>query len=45
MESAGRRELRNPPSTNTRYSVMLYNVEEHEKYVHEQVTILGMADM
>ena len=45
MESAGRRELSNPPSTNTRYSKMLYNVEEIEQDVHEPVTVPGMADM
>ena len=35
MESAGRRELMHPPSTNTRYSAMLYNVEGLEQDVHE----------
>ena len=45
MESAGRRELRHPASTNTRYSEMLYNVEELEQDVHEPVTVLGMDDM
>ena len=46
MESAGRRELRHPPSTNTRYSTMFYNVEElNEQGVHEPVTVLGMTDM
>ena len=46
MESAGRRELRNPPSTNTRYSAKLYNVEELNKQdVHELVIVPGMADM
>ena len=45
MESAGRRELRHPPSTNMRYSAMLYNLEELEKDVHEPVTVLGMANM
>ena len=43
MESSGRMELRHPPSTNRRYSIMLYNVEEQD--VHEPVTILGMFDM
>ena len=29
-----------------RYSAMLYNVEElNEQYVHEQVIVLGMANM
>ena len=45
MEFIGRRELRNPPSTNMRYSTMIYNVEELEQYVHESVTVPGMADM
>ena len=45
MESAGRRELRHPPSTNTRYSAIVYNVEELEQYVDEPVTIPGTADM
>ena len=45
MEFAGRRELRHPQSTNTRYFAMLYNVEGLEKDVHELVTVLGMADM
>ena len=46
MEFAGRRELRHPPSTNMRYSTMLYNVEElNEQDVHEPVTVPGMADM
>ena len=45
MESTGRRALRNPPSTNTRYSTTLYNVEGLEKYVHEPVIVSEMADM
>ena len=46
MESAGRMELRNSPSTNMRYSAMLYNVEElNEQDVDEPVTVLRMADM
>ena len=45
MESAGRRELRNPPSTNMRYSTILYNVEELKNDVHEPVIVLGMTDM
>ena len=43
MESAGRRALRHPPSTNMRYSSMLYNVEKQD--VHEPVLVPGMADM
>ena len=43
MESAGRRELGHPPSTNMRYSATLYNVEGQD--VHEPVILLGMADM
>ena len=43
MESNGRMELRNPPSTNMRYSTMLYNVEE--QYVHELVIVPGTANM
>ena len=45
IESTGRRELRNSPSSNTRYSAALYNVEGLEKYVHEPVIVSGMADM
>ena len=46
MESTGRRELRNPPSTNMRYLETLYNVEElNEQDVDEPVTIPGMDDM
>ena len=46
MESAGRRELMHPPSTDTRYSTMLYNVEElNKQHVHETVTIPRMANM
>ena len=46
MESDGKRELRHPPSTNTRYSAALYNVEElNEQDVHEPVTVPGMVDM
>ena len=46
MESSGRREIRHPPSMNTRYSAMLYNVEElNEQDVHELITVPGMADM
>ena len=45
MESARRRALRHPPSTNMRYSAMLYNVEELKKDVHKLVIVPGMADM
>ena len=45
MESAGRRALRNPPSTNMRYLATLYNVEVLEQDVHEPVIVPGMADM
>ena len=45
MESARRKALRNPPSTNTRYLAMMYNVEElNEQDVHEPVTVPGMAE-
>ena len=43
--SAGRRALRHPPSSNTRYSVKLSNVEGLDHKVHEPVTVPGMADM
>ena len=46
MESAGRRELRHPPSTNMRYSTKLYNVEDlNEQDVHKPVTVPGMDSM
>ena len=45
MESARRRELKHPPSTNTSYSTTMYNVEEIEQDVHEPVTVPGMANM
>ena len=45
MKSAERRELRNPPSSNTRYSAKLYNVEGLDHKEHELVTIPRMADM
>ena len=45
MESARRRELIYPPSTNMNYSAMLYNVEGLKQEVHEPVIVLGMADM
>ena len=45
MKSTGRRELRHPPSSNTRYSAKMYNVEGLDHKVHEPVTIPGMADM
>ena len=45
MKSAGRRALRNPSSSNMRYSSKLYNVEGLDHKVHEPVTVPGMADM
>ena len=45
MESVGRRALRNPPSTNMRYSAMMYNLKELEQDVRELVTVPGMPDM
>ena len=45
MKSTGRRALRNPPSSNTWYSVKLYNVEGLDHKVHELVNVPGMADM
>ena len=43
MKSAGRRALRHLPSSNTRYSTRLYNMEELDHKVHEPVTVPGMA--
>ena len=45
MKSAGRRALKHPPSSSTRYLAKLYNVEGLEHKVHEPVTVLGMANM
>ena len=46
MESTGRRELRHPPSTNTRYSTTLDNVKNsNEQDVHEPVIVPGMDNM
>ena len=45
MEFVGRRALRNPPSTNTRYSTTMYNVEGLKQDVHEPVIVSGMTDM
>ena len=45
MEYAQRRELRNSPSTNTRYSAAPYNFEGLEQDVHEPVIVVGMANM
>ena len=45
MEFTGRRALRNPPSSNMRYSAKLYNVEGLDLNVHEPVLVPGMADM
>ena len=39
MKSAGRRELRHPPSSITRYSSKLYNVEGLDHKVHKLVTV------
>ena len=44
MKSVGRRALRNPPSSNMRYSAKLYNVEGLDHKVHELVTVPRMAD-
>ena len=41
MESARRMTLRNPLSTNMRYTTMLGNLEEHKPVT----TVSGMADM
>ena len=45
MDSTRRRALRNPPSSNTRYSTKLYNVEGLDHNVHELVSVLAMVDM
>ena len=45
MKSAGKRALRNPPSSNMRYSAKMYNVEGIDHNVHEPVSVPGMADM
>ena len=45
IKSAGRRELRHPPSYNTRYLAKLYNVEGIDHNVHEPVSVPGMANM
>ena len=45
MKSTGRRELRHPPSSNTRYSANLYNVEGLDHKVHELVIVSGMTDI
>ena len=45
MKFAGKRALRNPPSSNMRYSAKLSNVEGVDHKVHEPVTVPGMADM
>ena len=34
-----------PPSSNTRYSAKLYDLEVLDHKVHELVTVPGMADM
>ena len=45
MKSTGRRALRHPSSSNTRYSAKVYNVEGLDYNVHEPVSVPGMADM
>ena len=45
MKSTGRRALGHPPSSNTKYSAKLYNMEEIDHKVHEPITVPGMADM
>ena len=45
MKSVGRRELRHPPLSNTRYSTKLNNVEGLDYNVHEPILVLGMANM
>ena len=45
MKYNGRRELRDSPSSNTRYSAKLYDVEGLDHMVHEPVTVPGMANM
>ena len=44
MKSAGRRALRNPPSSNMRYSAKIYNVEGLDHNVLKPVLVLGMAE-
>ena len=45
MKSAGRRALRNPPSSNMRYSAKLYNVEGLDHKVYEPIIVWGMTNM
>ena len=45
MKSVGRRALRHPPSSNTRYSAKMYDVEGLDHKLHEPVTVPGMTDM
>ena len=42
MKSDGRRELRHPSSSNTRYSTNLYHVEVLDHNVHEPISVSGM---
>ena len=44
-KSTGRRALRHPPSSNTRYSAKLYNVEGLDHNVLKLVPVPGMAHM
>ena len=44
MKSAGRKALRQPPSSNTRYSAKLYNVEGLDHNVHEPVSVPGTEE-
>ena len=45
MKFAGRRALRNPPSSNMRYLAKLYDVEGLDHNVLKPVPVPGMADM
>ena len=45
MKSTGRRALRNPTSSNTRYSAKMYNVEGLDHNVLKIVPVLRMENM
>ena len=45
MKFDRRRALMHPSSSNTRYSVRMYNVEGLNHKVHEPVSVPGMANM
>ena len=45
MKSTGRRALRNPPSSNMRYSAKMYKMEELDHNMFKPVLVSGMADM